>query len=434
MNAKHANPDAQPDDPPTLTDERRTVEGPIYVIDVQDDEGIQRHPVGGGRFLVGSGGKAAIRLRDELVSRSHCELRADETGLELVDLGSKNGSYLGGARVQSARLAVGSVVVLGESTLSVRLLDPDDDGEAEANVVPLPGFAGGSLAMRRVAMQVRQLAKLQAAVLVRGETGTGKELVAHALHDLGPRADHPFVPLNVTSMPRDLVDSELFGHERGAFTGAVQRRAGAFAEAEGGTLFLDEIGELPHDAQPKLLRALDGYEIRRVGALGGGTVHGARVVAATHVDLDERVEAGLFRRDLFHRLEVCVVHLPALRDRSEDIPALAKMMLKRMQPELGARRLTAAGIARLMSHAWPGNARELRNVLYRAALRVPDGGPLDAAPIERALRSTTAAQPTLRMTPKLAKTFLREYSGNLSAAARAAGMARTSFRKHLKSG
>ncbi len=428
-------PDSNPhsDDPPTLTDEHNAVQGPIYVVDVQDDDGVQRHPVGGGRFLIGSGAAAMIRVRDELVSRNHCELHADENGLQFVDLGSKNGSFLGGARVQGARLAVGSVVVIGESTLSVRLLDPEDDGSTDGDVRPLPGLAGGSVAMRRIAVQVRQLAKLKAAVLVRGETGTGKELVARALHDLGPRAEHAFVPLNVANLPRDLVESELFGHERGAFTGAVQRRAGAFAEAHEGTLFLDEIGELPPDAQPKLLRALDGYEVRRVGALGGGMTYGARVVAATHVPLEERVEAGLFRRDLFHRLEVCVVQLPPLRQRSEDIPALAKMMLHRMRPELGPRRLTSAGIARLMNHDWPGNARELRNVLYRSALRAGDEVALDACHIERALVSTQA-KPSLRMTPKLAKTFLREHSGNLSAAARAAGMARTSFRKQLKEG
>ncbi|RYZ56897.1 MAG: FHA domain-containing protein, partial [Proteobacteria bacterium] len=334
------------------TDERRSVEGPIYVIDVQDEDGVHRHPIGGGRFVVGTSAGAALRVRDELVSRSHCELRAEDGRLDLVDLASKNGSYLGGARVQSARLGVGSVIVIGDTTLSVGLLDADDDDDDE--VRPLPGIAGGSVGMRRVARQVRQLAKLRAAVLVRGETGTGKELVAHALHDLGPRADHPFVPLNVANLPRDLVESELFGHERGAFTGAVQRRAGAFAEADQGTLFLDEIGELPADAQPKLLRALDGYEVRRVGSQSGGMKYGARVVAATHVPLEDRVEAGHFRRDLFHRLEVCVIALPALRDRTEDIPALAKTMLHRMRAELGERKLTSAALARLLNYPWPG--------------------------------------------------------------------------------
>src|SRR6185436_14560652 len=174
-----------------------------------------------------------------------------------------------------------------------------------------------------------------------------KELIARALHTEGPRSEAPFVALNVAALPRELVESELFGHERGAFTGAVTKRAGAFAEAETGTLFLDEIGELPIDAQPKLLRALDGYEVRRVGAPGSGRRANARVVVATHVALQDNVARGAFRRDLFHRLEVFVVEVPSLRDRPGDILPIARLLLGQMENEIGRRELTPAAIAQL---------------------------------------------------------------------------------------
>src|SRR5271156_3983666 len=169
--------------------------------------------------------------------------------------------------------------------------------------------------MRRLADQVRRLAQHALPVLIAGESGTGKELIARALHQEGPRREKPFVAINVTALPRELVESELFGHERGAFTGAHARRLGAFAEAEAGTLFLDEVGDLPLDAQPKLLRALDGYEVRRIGATGRGRVGDVRIVAATNRLLARRVEEGDFRRDLFHRLSVFTVTLPPLRER-----------------------------------------------------------------------------------------------------------------------
>src|SRR5271156_6762956 len=217
--------------------------------------------------------------------------------------------------------------------------------------------------MRRLADQVRRLAQHALPVLIAGESGTGKELVARALHNEGPRRDRPFVAINVTALPRDLVESELFGHERGAFTGAHARRLGAFAEAGGGTLFLDEVGDLPVDAQPKLLRALDGYEVRRVGAAGGGERADVRVVAATHAPLEQRVTAGQFRRDLFHRLECFVIPLPPLRDRRGDVAAIARELLRQVASQVGPRTLTPAAIARLAAHDWPGNVRELRNVL-----------------------------------------------------------------------
>jgi two-component system nitrogen regulation response regulator GlnG len=296
----------------------------------------------------------------------------------------------------------------------------------------LDSVAGASIPMRRLAAQVRRLAGHSLPVLIVGESGTGKELIARALHREGPRRSRPFVAINVTALPRELVESELFGHERGAFTGAHARREGAFSEAEGGTLFLDEIGDLPLEAQPKLLRALDGYEVRRVGGAGSGRRADVRVVAATHARLEQRVTLGDFRRDLFHRLECLVVRVPALRERRGDIGAIARELLEQLAPAVGARVLTPAAIARLSAHDWPGNVRELRNVLCRAADASVGSGRIDATDIDRAMRREPATALAKCVTRERARELFRQSAGNLSAAARAAGMPRTSFRKLLQ--
>ena len=321
------------------------------------------------------------------------------------------------------------MVTIGRSTIVVSAVHETDEDDLLAPA--LPGLAGASAPMRRVAVQVRRLARHSAPVLIAGESGTGKELIARALHDEGPRRAGPFIALNVAALPRELVESELFGHERGAFTGAVARRDGAFRDAETGSLFLDEIGELPLEAQPKLLRALDGYEVRRVGGSGAGRPPDVRVIAATHVPLEARVTAGSFRRDLFHRLEVFVVEVPPLRDRKADIAAIARQLLAQMEAELGRRRLTSAAIARLLVHDWPGNVRELRNVLYRASDVAVTSEVLDAPHIERGFRHPSGAPPRAELSTAQAHSLLGEHKNNLSAAARAAGYPRTTFRKLL---
>jgi two-component system nitrogen regulation response regulator GlnG len=207
-------------------------------------------------------------------------------------------------------------------------------------------------------------------VLITGESGTGKELVALAIHAASPRSSGSFVPVNTTAIPRDLLESELFGHERGAFTGAVASRVGRFREASGGTLFLDEIGDMPVDLQSKLLRVLQEQEVTPVGAQHSESVD-IRIIAATHRDLDDLVSKGLFREDLLYRLRVMPVHMPALRDRAEDIPILAEYFTTRYAEELagGARFLNDAAVAFLKQHAWPGNIRELENAVKRALVQ-----------------------------------------------------------------
>jgi DNA-binding NtrC family response regulator len=398
-----------------------------WEVEVQDEAGARRTPLPDRPFWVGTSPSSDLVVHDATVSATHCSLTARAGVVAIADAGSKNGTYVGGARVREAWCQEGALVVLGRSTLTL-LSSTESDEEAPPGLA-LAGVAGGSIAMRRLADQVRRLARHALPVLIAGESGTGKELVARSLHSLGPRHLRPFVALNVTALPRELVETELFGHERGAFTGAHSRREGAFSEAEGGSLFLDEIGDLPLDAQPKLLRALDGYEVRRVGAAGSGQRADVRVVAATHAQLELRVAAGHFRRDLFHRLECFVVTVPALRERRGDIASIARELLGQLAPEIGSRVLTSSGLARLAAHTWPGNVRELRNVLCRAAdsARTPR---IEAIDVERAIRRDSPAVAKC-LTPHRAREILRENTGNLSAAARAAGLPRTSFRKLL---
>ena len=402
--------------------------GHDWVLELQEPDETKLVPLGMTPLVLGSSRGADLVVDDRTVSGRHCEVCVVGDQVKVLDLGSRNGTFVGGARVREAWAGLGTVITFGESSVIFGALGEDDDRTAHNLPAPLSGLAGGSVAMRRIAAQVRRLANLSAPVLVSGETGTGKELVTRALHAEGRRKAGPFVAVNVAALPRELVESELFGHERGAFTGAVARRLGAFTDARTGTLFLDEIGELPLDAQPKLLRALDGYEVKRVGAGGSGDRSEARVVAATHKPLLEDVSAGRFRRDLFHRLEVFVVALPALRDRPGDIAPIARKLLSGMASEVGERTLSSGALARLVSHEWPGNVRELRNVLLRAADISTHERCIGESAISRAMRRPGAPR-SMTLTPTMAEALLRQHAGNLTAAARAAGLPRTTFRK-----
>ena len=239
-------------------------------------------------------------------------------------------------------------------------LSPSPPGPA------LRAIVGRAPALRRVLEHTRRVARTRLPVLIIGESGTGKELLARALHELSAVARGPFVAVNCGALPRELAESELFGHEKGAFTGAGDRRRGWFEEAAGGTLVLDEIGELPLELQPKLLRVLESGRLRRLGRHGEIAVE-VRVVALTLRDLRRDAANGRFRLDLYHRLAGCELRLPPLRERPEDIPLLAEHFLAEAAPELGRHTLAPEASARLLGYDWPGNARELRNLLRRAA-------------------------------------------------------------------
>jgi DNA-binding NtrC family response regulator len=323
--------------------------------------------------IVGTAPSAQLRLTDPTVSRLHCEVRLDPEGVRLVDTGSTNGTFVDGMRVKEVYLRSGATVRLGASALRAEL-------GTEPFRLPLSAhdrfgpLLGGSVEMRRVYAILERVAATDATVLIQGETGTGKEVVARAIHDASARAKAPFVAVDAGAIADNLIESELFGHVRGAFSGALSDREGLFEEADGGTLFLDEIGELPLPLQPKLLRALEGRQIRRVGSNAMRPID-VRVVAATHRPLAQAVNVGAFREDLYYRLAVVEVALPPLRARRADIPVLAQHFLERFA---GSSDLPPELLATLLTRGWPGNVRELRNFIEQRVLVGPTAAPTSA--------------------------------------------------------
>ncbi|MBC7978009.1 MAG: sigma 54-dependent Fis family transcriptional regulator, partial [Myxococcales bacterium] len=315
-------------------------------------------------------------LSDRAVSRHHVSIRASARGLELRDLGSTNGTVLGGHRVLHALLEPGALIGCGRTVLRLDLVG----GEVRETLSERERFGralGASPAMRRVFALMDRFAPSEGTVLIEGETGTGKELIAEAIHDASPRAAGPFVVVDCGAIPITLIEAELFGHVRGAFTGATENRRGAFESARGGTVFLDEIGELPPAVQPVLLRVLEDRTVKRVGDDRRIPIH-VRVVAATHRDLREEVNRSRFRADLYYRLAVLRLRVPALRERREDIPLLIRHFCAtfRADDEDAAEAgdpadptsLSDELVTALAAQSWPGNVRELRSAVQRALL------------------------------------------------------------------
>src|SRR5690606_969005 len=317
-------------------------------------------PLGLHSLVIGSSPDCDVVLHDGTVSSRHAEIVMTDRGYLLSDLGSKNGVELGTWLVDRLPLADGMKLRLGSTTLQVRRSGRSTEIElgAPRRFGPLVAH---STRMRAAAATLERLAASPMTILIEGETGTGKEVAAQAVHQASPRADGPLVVFDCGAQPPGLLASALFGHERGAFTGADEDRPGAFAEASGGTLFLDEIGELPLDLQPAFLRALDGYDVRRVG--GASLRHDVRVIAATNRNLAEMVRAGEVRQDLYYRLAAARVRLPPLRERREDIPVLAALFAEEIGVTLGPEL-----VALLSAYDWPGNVRELRHAIGRAAI------------------------------------------------------------------
>jgi DNA-binding NtrC family response regulator len=300
-------------------------------------------------------------LGDPQVSRRHAELAIVPEGIRIKDLGSTNGTWWQGSKVGEVVVPSGATVKFGETPVRIAAaevpsLTPSDRDHFGA-------MAGQSIAMRELFAVLEMAAPTDATILIEGESGTGKELAARAVHDASTRGKGPFVVVDCSAIAENLVDSHLFGHVRGAFTGADRERKGAFVEASGGTLVLDELGELPLAAQAKLLRVLEAQTVQPVGADRPITVD-TRVIAATHRDLSRMVAAKEFRFDLFYRLAVVHVALPPLRDRLEDLPHLIRTFYERRGTDPGP--IDGDNLDRLRRHAWPGNIRELRNVLERA--------------------------------------------------------------------
>jgi DNA-binding NtrC family response regulator len=328
---------------------------------VQGAQAGQRFRVEDDPVKIGGAPDNAVILSDPTVSRHHAEVLVTQRGLLIRDLGSTNGTYVDGLRIQEVFLRPGSRIRFGNTTLELNLSE-ESQVVAPTASESFHGLIGQSLIMRQLAAILQRLSGNDITVILTGETGTGKEMVAQALHAASPWSKEPFVVLDCSALDRELAGSEIFGHEAGAFTGAVGSRAGAFEQASRGTLFIDEIGELALDLQAKLLRALEKREVKRLGGVAPIDVR-CRVIAATHRDLSAMVKAGQFRQDLYYRLAQVIVRVPSLRDRREDIPLLARSFVA---AEGGSRSLSADALEALSSAPLAGNVRELKNLVRRA--------------------------------------------------------------------
>jgi two-component system, NtrC family, response regulator GlrR len=398
------------------------------------------------RCSIGSHPSNDLVIEDPTVSRFHCEIRVAEEQ-RVRDLDSRNGTILDGVRIVDAYLRSGSLIRMGATVVSFQL-------GTESNRLLLSdrrqfgSLVGASVAMRGIFALLERAAASDATVLLEGETGTGKSQVAQSIHRESARKDRPFVTIDCGSIPANLLESELFGHERGAFTGAAAQRIGAFEEANGGTIFLDEIGELSPDLQPKLLRILENREIRRLGSNTMRHVN-VRLVAATNRDLRTEVNVGRFRSDLFYRLAVIRMVIPPLRRRPDDIPILVKHISKSFGAE-DSKIDSMFGpdfIDQLKRAAWPGNIRELRNYLERClifedVLPVSQRWPAQTAPAETPVSSERRPDvrvPLVEARKKALDDFerayleelLRQHHGKMSQAADAAGIGRVYLYKLL---
>jgi transcriptional regulator with GAF, ATPase, and Fis domain len=385
-----------------------------------------------------------VVLDDRLVSRFHCRLTRTTGSWRLVDTGSLNGTRIGGIRVRDADLPLPECrIEIGESVVSVRELSPAS--ETDLPVWPTFGaLYGSSVAMRRVFAVLDRVAASDASVLIEGESGTGKELAAAEIVQRGARASKPFSIVDCGAIAPTLMESELFGHVRGAFTGADRDRVGAFEAADSGTIFLDEIGELPLEMQPKLLRALEAHEIRRVGDNRARKID-VRVIAATNRRLEREVNHGRFREDLYFRLSVVTVRMPPLRERIEDVRMLVDVFLEAMNKTDRAALFTPGVLEDLSRYDWPGNVRKLRNyveravVLEKAAPPQPREGMM-AGPSRNVPSPSDIDVSFSAAKEKVVAQFERRYladllawaGGNVSRAARKAGMDRMHLHRLLQ--
>jgi DNA-binding NtrC family response regulator len=393
-------------------------------------------------MTVGSGPGNDVLLSDPTISRRHLVIEPLPDGVILRDLGSTNGSFVQGARFQELTLGFGTEVTIGQTVL--KYVPQEEALElAPSDEESFGSLAGRDPKLRKLFRLLADVATTDATVLIEGETGTGKELFAEEIHAHSARRAGPFVVFDCGAVPKELIESALFGHLRGAFTGAVTDRPGAFEEADGGTLFLDEIGELAPEVQPALLRALDKRAVRPVGGTSYSQVS-VRVVAATNRNLRAEIAAKRFREDLYYRLAVVRMHVPPLRERPDDIPLLVEHFSKQFS---GGRafQITREELERLRHHSWPGNVRELRNVIERAcALTHGDKLEIDEAFDEKTGAGAGTAVdidlPFKEAKAQLIDNFEREYiraqlkrhEGNLSAAARSAEVDRKHFRELLR--
>jgi transcriptional regulator with PAS, ATPase and Fis domain len=381
-------------------------------------------------LTIGTAAGCHVQLSDGSVSRHHCAIRACARGLELRDLGSTNGTFIGDHEVVRGYVRSGSRIRIGTTTITVAFVE-DELEQPLAAEDRYGDLIGGSSAMRRLYPVLDQCAASDASILLQGETGTGKELVAMMLHRSSPRAARPLVPINCAAIPETLIEGELFGYERGAFSGASRAYPGKLRLADGGTLFLDEVGELSLAAQSKILRAIESGEVFPIGSSRPCRVD-VRIIAATNRDLRAGIAPGDMRADLFYRLAVVQLFIPPLRERRDDIAAIAEGLLTRICAELKLPRpaLSAAFIAALRSHDWPGNVREMRNAIEHALVTAawPDRLQPDDLPptVDRAALAADAGEREVLLGA------LARSAGKKAGAARALNCSRTTLYRRLE--
>jgi DNA-binding NtrC family response regulator len=347
-----------------LISDARELRFPRYRLEVVDGPDRGRSIEGSEEVSVGTADANDLVLTDTTVSRHHVAITATVRGHLVRDLGSTNGTTINDVKIERGYLAPAATIAIGNTRLR---FEPAGGEEAPAlSKENRWGRAlGTSAAMRRIFAMLPKLAEADATILIEGETGTGKTLLANAIHEASPRAKKPFVVVDCGAIPPNLIESELFGHEKGSFTGATNARIGAFEAAKGGTVFLDEIGELPLDMQPKLLRALEDRMVKRIG--GNDQIKlDIRIIAATNRDLRSEINRGRFRSDLYYRLNTFKVRVPPLRDRRDDIPLLVADFYSQLSQTGDAP--PAELIADFVRHQWPGNVRELRAAVERTVL------------------------------------------------------------------
>lgn len=394
------------------------------------------------RCAIGSHPSNDVEVKDPTVSRFHCEVNLHSSGPRIIDLESRNGTMVDGVRVERSWLRDGSLLGLGRTVVRFHLAADNIPVQLSPHT-EFGSLVGSSVPMRTLFSELELAANSDSTVLLEGETGTGKEEAALSIHENSGRRGRPFVIVDCGAIPANLLESELFGHERGAFTSAVTRRDGAFQAASGGTIFLDEIGELPLDLQPKVLRVIERRTVRRLGDSEQRPVN-VRVVAATNRNLRREVNTGGFRSDLYFRLAVLKITLPPLRGHPEDIPLLVPHILVHLGVDAETRKLLtkAEFLAQLQRAAWPGNVRELRNYLERCVVlhRAPPLGESIGA-VQQDLGSEQQELPPPYLDPRLSyaearqlavddfekrylEGLLQHHGGIVSHAARAAGINR----------
>ncbi|HQH80348.1 MAG TPA: sigma 54-interacting transcriptional regulator [bacterium] len=383
----------------------------------------------GSNFTFGSDPACDVTLADPYVSRKHCRLFIHGNAIKVIDLSSTNGTFYNEERLPVFSTSGSDSFRIGNSQIDYRLINTAEKIRPQIES-RLGEMVGASREMRKLFTILKKVADAKCTICITGESGTGKELAAHEIHRIGQRPRAPFIPVNCGAIPKEIIESQLFGHERGSFTGAIERMIGFFEQANGGTLFLDEIGEMPLNLQTRMLRVLESGTLRRIGGKEDIAIN-CRIICATNRDLKKLVCTGSFREDLFFRLYVFPITIPPLRERKSDIPILASRILKSISGE--EIKLSKEALKKLNDHDWPGNVRELKNTITRGVIScngcVIGEKDIHIIPIERHFSSYENIGAVEK---GLIVSSLKENKNNISKTAKRLGMARSTLQQKIK--